>query len=321
VPLHDWMQRYTLDCLGLTSFGFDFNSVKEPNNEYAQVYHRLVDTHEQARGVFWMRRLTSPWGLYDLLPLQANRQLKRDLEQWRELLGKMAKTGEGAPDNELVSHLIKANQATAVNHLSMEEIYSNLSVFFIAGHETSATSLAATLWYLARYPEAQQKLYEEVVRVCGKDETPTFQAQQELSYMTNVIYESNRLTPPVKFIPGRYVMHDTELGGIKLQKGNLVSINIEALHNLEREWPNAEKFDPDRFNSDVHRHGFSWQPFGGGPRACLGRNFSVLEQRVCLAKLLQAFRLELPKGASDVIQTAEFGLVRVTSAITLHPRA
>jgi len=199
-------------------------------------------------------------------------------------------------------------------------VKSNIAVFFIAGHETSATSVASTLWYFARYPEIQQKAYEEVTRLCGKED-PTFEAQKEFDYLSQVINEANRLTPPVRILPQRVVMQDTELGGLKLTKGTNVSVSIESLHNLEREWPNPTEFNPDRFKTDNHRHAFSWQPFGGGPRACLGRNFSVLEQRVVICKILQKFRLGLPDGASQEIQVADRpGLLRVESLVTLHPR-
>jgi cytochrome P450 len=233
----------------------------------------------------------------------------------------MMKFGETAQDSDLAAHLLKSTLPNAPNPLSMKEVRANLGIFFIAGHETSATSVAAALWYLARYPEIQDKAYEEVVRVCGKTESPTYEGQKELEYLTQVIYEGNRLTPPVSGLPGRITTEATELGELRLPKGAVVTVSIEALHTLEREWPDPLEFNPDRFKSDAHRNPFSWQPFGAGPRACLGRNFSVLEQRVVLAKILQAFRLCLPAGAKDSIETNEApGLAKIVSTITLHPR-
>jgi len=254
------------------------------------------------------------------LPLKENFELRDQIGKWNGLIAQMAKIGEGAKDSDLISHLLKANTPGAANYLSKEEVRSNISIFFLAGHETSATSLAATLWYMGRYPEVQQKAYEEVIRLCGKDEI-NFEAQKELEYVTRVIYEVNRHVTIVKNLPARVVMHDTELGDIKLHKGDLVGVSIEALHMLDREWANPAEFDPDRFESEKQWHPFSWQPFGGGPRACLGRNFSVLEQRVVLAKILQVFRVGLPKGASNkIVLPDQFGMVRVGSEITLQPR-
>lgn len=317
IHVHDWTQRYTLDCLGLTAFGFDFESLKNPDNEFAAVYHRLVGSG----GAFSPKRFLIPLGLADILPTSENRRLQKDIDEWQKLLDRMTKFGETAQDTDLAAQLLKANAPGAQNYMSLQEIKSNIAIFFIAGHETSATSIASTMWYLARHPEIQQKVYEEVVKVCGKDESPTFQSQQELNYMTQTIYESNRLTSPVRMLPARALMNDTTLGDIKLKKGQEVTVSIESLHYLEREWPNPTEYDPDRFSSDAHHHPFSWQPFGAGPRACLGRNFSILEQRLVLAKLLQKFQFTLPPGSSQEIQVADKpGLVRVESRVLLLPR-
>lgn len=317
---HDWVQRYTLDCLGLALFGFDFGSVQNPQNETASVYHRLTD--DDQGGVFGNVRLLIPFGLYDLLPTPGNRALSKDLDAWERILDKMMKLGEThAHANDLAAQFVKASQPGAQNHLSMQEVKSDIAIFFVAGHETSAISVASTMWYLARYPEIQERVYNEILSVVGSNEEPTFDTQKGLEYLSQVIYEANRLNPPVRILARRIVTQDTELGGIKLKKGSRVAVSIESLHHLEREWPNPDEFNPDRFQTDVRRHPSSWQPFGGGPRVCLGKQFSLIEQRVVLVKILQKFRLAIPDGASQDLEIADKpGLLRVKSVLNLLPR-
>lgn len=89
INTHDWLQRYTLDCLGRTAFGFDFGSVKDPSSEYAQAYHRLTDIGPGKKGIFYVPRLASPWGLYDLIPTGQNLRLAKDMAAWTDLLNRV----------------------------------------------------------------------------------------------------------------------------------------------------------------------------------------------------------------------------------------
>lgn len=243
------------------------------------------------------------------------------MKVWEELLTKVSKKGEEGTDSSLVAHLLKGTDSGTPNSISKEELNANLTLFFLAGHETSAVSLASVIWSLARYPDVQEKVYREIASVCGPSEPPTYDTQKELHYLTQVMYEANRLTPPAGSIT-RVTTEDTNLLGVPLQKGTRVVVQIDGAHMLEKEWPNPTEFNPERFSSsEVSRHPFAWQTFGMGVRACLGRNFSVLEQRIALVRMLQLFRFSLLPGAPTHIETNDqFGLVRVLNTVNVHNR-
>jgi len=234
------------------------------------------------------------------------------------MLDRAAKNSESG--NSLAAAMVKATEPGAAHSFSRAELQANLAIFFLAGHETSAVSMASSLWYLARYPEIQEKVYAEIVSVVGKAESPTYDTQKELNYMTQVIYESNRLNPPAIGLQ-RLTTQETELGGRHFPKHTSVALQIDAIHMSEKEWPNPSEFNPDRFAPDVPRHGYAWETFGHGVRSCLGRNFSIVEQRVGLVKILQQYRVSLSLGSKTSLETNDaFGFVRVLSKVMLHRR-
>lgn len=164
------------------------------------------------------------------------------------------------------------------------QIADQLLTLLTAGHETTATTLAWAVERLRRHPDVLRRLADEVDA-----------GGSELREAT--IWEVQRVRPVID-VTGRQVRADSmQLGRWTLPKGQMVIASLFLVHDNEQLWPNARRFDPDRFVGD-RPDTFSWIPFGGGARRCIGAAFAHLEMNVVLRTLLRDFRLE-PTGDAD----------------------
>lgn len=172
------------------------------------------------------------------------------------------------------------------------ELRDQVLIFLLAGHETTATSLAFALHLLGRHPEEQARAREEISRVLG-DRTPEAADLDRLPYLTQVLKEAMRLYPAAPVI-GRKAVAATEIGGHVVPAGADVILAPWVTHRHPAYWPDPDLFDPGRFapEAEAGRPRYAWFPFGGGPRACIGQHFSMLESVIALAMILRAYEFE-----------------------------
>lgn len=165
----------------------------------------------------------------------------------------------------------------------------------LAGHETTAVSLAWTLYVLSRHPWAWLGIKAEVDRVLG-GRVPTDEDIPQLTWTRMVFEESLRLYPPVWLIPRRSISDD-ELGGYRIPADSEVLISPYVMHRHPEYWDRPEVFDPERFSPDsAPRSRYIYFPFGAGPRACVGKSFAMMEALLILAQVVQRYRLEMESG-------------------------
>eukprot|EP00434_Breviolum_minutum_P033692 symbB.v1.2.029813.t1/scaffold3301.1/size59484/6 len=184
-----------------------------------------------------------------------------------------------------------------------------LWIFFLAGHDTTAVSLAWTMHFLARHPEVQAKARQEAFEVLNGKKDPDADDLEKVPYINAVISECLRLRPPVYNLISREAAVDTELDGVAVPKGTGISLHIGAINRHPEVWENPSEFDPER-----QPRIFNYLPFSAGPRRCLGDKFSLLEQRTLLLKLLTQFEV-LPDG--DTARMAQQEATYTKSAISL----
>ncbi|MFD2082788.1 Cytochrome P450 [Actinopolymorpha cephalotaxi] len=177
------------------------------------------------------------------------------------------------------------------DRLSAGEVRDQVLLFLLAGHETTATSVAFALHLLARHPDAQAAAREEVDRVLGT-RRPGADDLDALPYVTKVLKEAMRLYPAAPAI-GRRAVADTEVDGYRVPAGANVFVSPWVTHRNPAYWDDPERFDPERFSPEAEaaRPRYAWFPFGGGPRACIGQRFSMLESVLAVAIVLQAYEL------------------------------
>ena len=179
--------------------------------------------------------------------------------------------------------------------MNPSELRDNLLTFIVAGHETTALTLAWALYLCAFDPDVQARAAEEV---SGLD-LVTAADLPRLPYVQQIVQESLRLYPPAAFLSRTARVADT-LGGREVRPGDTVMLPIYALHRHRLLWDDPDAFDPDRFAPGVERDRFAFLPFGGGPRICIGANFALQEAAIILATLLARFRFDLVPGLAPV---------------------
>jgi cytochrome P450 len=217
--------------------------------------------------------------------------------------------GEAPAGTDLLTLLSRATHGDG-SPADAREIRDQTLVFLLAGHETTATSLTFALDLLARHPGAQARAREEAAAVLG-GRRPTAADLPRLPYLTMVVKETLRLYPAAPVF-GRRSTADTVLGGHPLPAGSDVYVVPFATHRHPAYWDHPERFDPERFTPEAEaaRPRYAWYPFGGGPRACIGRHLSMLEAVLALALVLGRFELAAPGPE-----------VPVGSAVTLRAEA
>jgi cytochrome P450 len=240
-----------------------------------------------------------------------DRVIARRAEEGGDVSG--APEAPGAPDapagTDLLTLLSRACHPDG-SPVDAREIRDQTLVFLLAGHETTATSLTFALDLLARHPEAQARAREEVAAVLD-GRRPTAADLPRLPYLTMVVKETLRLYPAAPVF-GRRSTAETVLGGHHLPAGSDVYVVPFVTHRHPAYWDRPERFDPERFTPEAEaaRPRYAWYPFGGGPRACIGRHLSMLEAVLALALVLGRFDLAAPGPE-----------VPVGSAITLRAEA
>ncbi|WP_248869094.1 cytochrome P450 [Streptomyces halobius] len=224
--------------------------------------------------------------------------------------------GERSPSaDDLLSLLADAGNEED-GSLDATEVREQVLIFLLAGHETTAISLAFTLHLLARHPEEQARVREEIDQVLA-DGPPTAADLDRLPRVTRALKEAMRLYPPAPVVSRRAVAA-TEIGGFRIPAGADVVVAPWVTHRSPELWADPERFDPDRFTPEreAGRHRYAWFPFGGGPRACIGQHFSMLESVLALATLLRSYELdavdeEVPVSAGITLQATGPARVRL----------
>lgn len=202
-------------------------------------------------------------------------------ERRRQLAGR---TTLEATSSDLLTHLIAVG-------MSDDLVRDQILTMLIAGHDTSTALLSWVLYLCGQNPEMMGRARAEVDDVIGRgDILPAH--LEDLIYLDMIIKETLRLYPPIH-VGNRIAIQDTEIAGYELKAGTRVMASIYLTHRDERFWDEPEQFRPERFARDAERcPPFTYVPFGGGPRVCIGAAFAQVEAKVALARIFQQYDLE-----------------------------
>ncbi|HJU35199.1 MAG TPA: cytochrome P450 [Nitrososphaera sp.] len=326
------MMELTLGIICKSVLNYDVES------EAKQVGKALTTTRN------YSQRLQSPIGqVLDKIPIlpapRGARKAKKELDSlvYELISEKRGRHQQGEPTNngynDLLSRLLQAQESTLAGTTSSESTQSSTNgkmsdkqvrdevmTIFIAGHETTANALTWTFYLLSQYPDIEKKLQEEIDSILGSvdmnnghsvTKIPTTDDVPKLQYTEKVLRESMRLYPPV-WTMGRYVEDDYNVGQYTIPAGSSILMSQYVMHRDPRYYEEPEQFNPDRwtakFKADLPR--FSYFPFGGGIRGCIGEPFAWMEGILIVAIIAQKWTMRLVPGQR----------IKLDPAITLRPR-
>jgi len=300
MDLHEAMMRLTLQVVGKTLFSAD---VEQDAPQVGETLQLLLEFTSDFRRLV----MTPKW-----LPTRQNRQANRAVRQLTQIIDRIIQQRRGFEEDtgDLLSMLLRAQDEDG-SRMTAQQLRDEALTLFLAGHETTASSLSWTWWLLAQHPEVEQKLHAELDAVLN-GRTPTLDDLPKLNYTSCILSESMRVYPPAWAI-ARLAVEDHELGGYAVPKGTGIAAVPWVVHRDPRWYDNPDRFSPERWqNGDLLRKNprFAYFPFSYGPRQCIGNTFALMEANLMLATIAQRFRFRLVPGHTVV----------PLASITLRPR-
>ncbi|XP_075165469.1 putative cytochrome P450 6a14 [Haematobia irritans] len=297
--------RFTTDVIGTCAFGIECNSLKDPNAEFRR----------RGRDLFLRPRHNGAVQLFMFTNASLAKKLKMKLvqEDLHEFFVSVVRQTvnyrleNNVKCNDFMDLLIemkaqdeekaRASKGIDLSHgLTIEQMAAQTFVFFLAGFETSSTTMSFVLYELARHQDIQDKLRGEILS--GLKQTQgelTYEGMNAMEYLEQVIAETLRLYPVLSILL-RIANNDYPVPNTSkvIEKGTMTVIPVHAIHHDPQYYENPEEFKPSRFTHSVceKRHPSSYLPFGDGPRNCIGLRFGKMQTKVGLITLLRSYRFE-----------------------------
>lgn len=259
---------------------------------------RIIDAFETFQGHAYSQGMLRQTGL-SLKLMPGARAKRRAALEIREALAaplhrRLSAIASGADHatNDIAASLIAGADPSSGRRFSDEDLLDEVAMLFLAGHETSASSLAWTLYLLAIAPDIQERARSEAMTVFGRRD-PEFGDVRRLTLIRNIFRESLRLYPPVAII-SRDSVQPEHMADRDISPGAVVCVTPWIMHRQSRFWANPHAFDPDRFDTDMGRSALhqAYLPFSQGPRVCPGAAFALQEACLILGMLLRSFRFD-----------------------------
>jgi cytochrome P450/NADPH-cytochrome P450 reductase len=292
VLVADDMTRFTLDSIAVAGFGHRFNSFEKEE----------LDSFLEALG----RALGESLNMITRLPIQqrfakkAMRQYEADIAEMNALVDGIIAERRLHPNDgkDLLNLMLSAVDPESGEGLDDINIRYQVLTFLIAGHETTSGLLTFAQHLLLRHPHVLAQAYAEVDRVLPGDKRPDYTDIVKLEVIERILKEAMRLWPTA---PAFSVapFEDAVIGGKwHMRKDRPINVFSPGLHRDPGIWEDPEEFDIDRWlpEAEAGRHPHAYKPFGNGERACIGRQFAMVEAKMALAMILQKFAVSDPHG-------------------------
>lgn len=216
----------------------------------------------------------------------------------RMTAARMAEIRAGTAPDDLATKIMTTADPETGETFTTVEMVDQVAIFFLAGHETSASALSWALYLLATHPDWQDRVAEEAV---GLPEAPDFAALSKLRITRDVFREALRLYPPVPMMVRETTRPET-FRNRALRIGSQVVLSPWHLHRHTRLWEAPDAFDPGRWQSEAGKASArqAYMPFSAGPRVCTGAGFAMAEGTVLLALMMRVFKFDPVEGQVPV---------------------
>ncbi len=287
VDMLDEMVTTTFDVISDVTFSgdgsFDRDSV-----------HTAIDAYISEAGKI---SLFDILGAPDWVPRPGRIMSGKALKQMKTVAdtaidARAARGADGVPD--LLDLLLDGEDPKSKRKMNTAELRDNLLTFIVAGHETTALTLAWSLYLCAFDQDVQDRARAEIQAVCA-DRPVTGEDVSKLPFVRQIIDEALRLYPPAAMVSRSAMAPDTVCGR-EIRKGDTVIIPFYALHRSHVLWKDPDAFNPNRFADPKAFDRYAYLPFGDGPRICIGASFALQEAVIILATLLGRFRFHPVAG-------------------------
>jgi cytochrome P450 len=308
--IHREMMRLTLEIVVKTLFNADVSGDAE---KVARVLEKIVQP--------FASQATLKWILDNRLPTPTHRRFNQAAREIDEIVYRIIgeRRSSGSDEGDLLSMLLAAHDEDG-SQMTDRQLRDEVMTIFLAGHETTALTLSWVWYLLAKNPEVERKFHEELDEVLN-GRLPTVDDLPLLKYTEMIAKESMRLYPPAYGL-GRQPLEDCEIGGYLVPRKSQVFMFPWALHRDPRFFEEPQSFRPDRwteaFTNSLPK--YAYFPFGGGPRACIGNYFAMMEVVLLLATIGQRFRFSLASEQSIDLLPAMSLRPKGDINVTIHSR-
>jgi cytochrome P450 len=297
--VHEEMMKLALRIVGKTLFDADVTR----------------DAKEVGETLDMLLKIAANFGRTVLVPLWVptprNLRAKAGVRRLEKVIYRIIaeRRANGRDTGDLLSILLQVQDEDGTR-MNDRQLRDETITLFLAGHETTASTLSWTWWLLAQNPTVEKKFHEELHGVLG-GRTPALDDLPKLTYLGHVLTESLRLYPPAWGM-ARLAEKEHEIAGYPVRPGYGVAMAQWVVHRDARWFDLPLEFRPERWENGLAKQlpRFAYFPFGGGPRQCIGNTFALMEASVVLATIGQRFRLQLVPGQQ----------VTPMASITMRPR-
>jgi cytochrome P450 len=276
VDIHQEMTRLTLEIISKAVLGYD---IKPGDDEIGDSLLTCMK---------YFNRLLMPFGeLIEKIPIlpinKGFQKAKKNLDSIvfrmiNEHKMKLEKNDE--KDNDLLFTLLKSQyDSTDIGKMTDQQLRDEIMTIFLAGHETTANALTWTFYLLSEHPAIDARLQKEIYSIFdNKTNIVSFDDIEKLEYTTKVLTESMRLYPP-SWALGRQAINDCKIGKYIIPSGSIILMSQYVMHRNPLYFPEPNTFYPDRWTDEFKKNlpRFSYFPFGGGIRSCVGEPFAWME--------------------------------------------
>lgn len=253
------------------------------------------------------------------VPTPKNMRAKRALAKLDEIVFEMIDRVPDEAREDLLARLTRATDAEG--RMSRQQLRDELVTMFLAGHETTSLALTWAFYLLSKNRDVRAELHRELDEVL-EGRRVTVADLERLPFTNRVVDETLRLYPPAHVLP-RICVEETTVGGYSIPKGAELVLWVWHCHHDARWFPEAERFDPDRFveGSERVRHPHAYLPFGAGSRTCIGKTFATMEAKLLLITLAQRFEVDVAPGVEPVLNPRVTLGPKDGLPVTVRPRA
>ncbi|XP_058813402.1 probable cytochrome P450 6a14 [Topomyia yanbarensis] len=304
MEMKDVLARFTTDVIGSCAFGLECNTLNNPDSDFLKYGRKVFDQDFSGLAKFVFASLFKNLARIFKVKLTDEGVEKFFIGLTRETVEYREKNN--VQRNDFLNLLLQIkNKGELIDHpeegadqadvgLTINELAAQCFVFFVAGFETSSTTMNFCMYELAMNPDIQEKLRSEIENaITANNGQITYDLVMGMQYLDNVVNETLRKYPPLEGL-NRIPLVDYQIPDSKhvIPMNTMVIIPVYAVHHDADIYPDPERFDPDRFLPEAvqSRHPYSFIPFGEGPRICIGLRFGVMQTKIGLITLLRNFR-------------------------------